>query len=307
MNTKYHPRNLHDLGYDRNELLPWLKGENSRGRQARLKALNERRTLLNRMSKAFCEVFQRTHALIAYISFTTHRLHAAAHRLRVAAGIVTPRPVKRVLSPARPDSEFEDKLIQAQINTASHDFSARILINNLKQISRLVMQINSGSSSSTSQKPEIFYRVTHSTSHTLYDDTLGFCCARWLWDHDFSEESREDFCAHVGGEEDFESPYISLTDDPGRAFRFGQPYSEPSVSIIDAAKLRQMEIQIERTTDLARRWGVKYKSEDRSRVQYVTDSHWLARFWIPAECIILRVPFYDFKKVCIKYGVVDGM
>jgi hypothetical protein len=45
------------------------------------------------------------------------------------------------------------------------------------------------------------------------------------------------FCAHVGEGKEFESPYISLTDDPGRAFKFGQYLSEQNVFVMDAAKL----------------------------------------------------------------------
>jgi hypothetical protein len=104
---------------------------------------------------------------------------------------------------------------------------------------------------------------------------------------------------------EFKSPYISLTDDPGRAFKFGQYRSDPHIFVIDAAKLQQMNIHMEPTTVLAERWGVKYKGSDR--LHYVTGSHWLVRFWIPAECIVRKVSFPDFKEACITSGIVDSM
>ena len=65
-----------------------------------------------------------------------------------------------------------------------------------------------------------------------------------------------------------------------------------------------MNVNIEPTTHLADRWGIKYKGQ--GRLHYVTGSHWLARFWIPAECIIRKVSFPDFKVACLTAGIVSG-
>lgn len=80
---------------------------------------------------------------------------------------------------------------------------------------------------------------------------------------------------------------------------------QSNIFVIDAAKLRQMNILVEPTTVLANRWGFKYNWPDR--LHYITSSHCLARFWIPAECIVRKVSFPDFKEACIISGIVDGM
>ena len=62
---------------------------------------------------------------------------------------------------------------------------------------------------------------------------------------------------------------------------------------------------IEPTTVLADRKGIKYNGQDR--FHYVFGSHWLARFWISAECIIWKVSFPEFQDACITSGVVDSI
>jgi hypothetical protein len=272
--------------------------EVSPDRATRQEDLNERRYRLNRISKDLCKVLQRNHALISCISFATHLLPPAAE------SIAPPEIAKRSLAPGRPDTDFEEEVTRARLATAHDDFSTRILIDSLKRVNQVILQIIVNSST-TSQEPTVFYRVTHASSHTFYDADLGFCCAKWLQDHGFHEPSKDEFCAHVGEGKEFESPYISLTDDPGRAFKFGQYLSDQHIFVIDATKLQQMNIHIEPTTVLAERWRIKYKGSDR--LHYVTGSHWLARFWIPAECIVQKVSFLDFKEACITSGIVDSM
>jgi hypothetical protein len=109
----------------------------------------------------------------------------------------------------------------------------------------------------------------------------------------------------VGGSRGFESPYISLTDDPGHAFTFDQYRSEQHIFIINAAKLRRMNIYIKPTTVLADRWGIKYKGQ--GHLHFVTGSHWLARFWIPTEYNAWKVSFPDFIEAYITSGIVDSI
>ena len=112
--------------------------------------------------------------------------------------------------------------------------------------------------------------------HTFYDADLGFYCARWLQDHDLHKPLKDEFCAYVGEGKEFESLYISLIDNPGRAFKFSQYCLDPYIFIIDAVKLQQINIHIKPTIVLAKRWRIKYKGSDR--LYYVTGSHWLVRF-----------------------------
>lgn len=302
-------RDFYDLSYHRRrrelprKISQGQLVEVSPDRAIRQKDRNERRYRLNRISKDLCKVLQRNDALVACISFATHLLSPAAES-------VTPLELpKRPLAPRRPDTDFEEEIIRARFTTAHNDFSTRILIDSLKRVNQAILQINVNSSTA-SQKPTFFYRVTHANLHTFYDADLGFCCARWLQDYDFHEPSKDEFYTHVRGGKELESPYISLTDDPGRAFKYGQylldcHISDLHIFVINATKLQQMNIHIEPTTVSVERWRIKYKGSDR--LHYVTGSHWLARFWIPAECIFKKVSFPEFKEACIASEIVDSM
>ena len=103
----------------------------------------------------------------------------------------------------------------------------------------------------------------------------------------------------------FKTPYISLKDDPGQVFKFGQHRPGRHIFIISAARLQKLNIRTERTTVIAERWGTKYTGPDR--LDYVTRSHWLARFWIPAKCIVHEISFPDFEKPYLASGIVDSM
>lgn len=297
-------RDFYDLCYERvgGILTRWIEDEPlvdvSQDQARRLEELNERRHRLNYLSKDLCKVLQRNHALISCITFATHLLHPTAE------SIVPLETAGRPLAPGRPDTDFEEEVISARLAMARDDRSTRTLIQSLKRINQAILQIHVDSST-TPQKPAVFYRVTRADSHTFYDIDLGFCCAKLLQDHDFNEPSKDEFRSHVNGKH-FKSPFISLTDDPGRACKIGQYHSNEHIYFIDATKLQQLNVHIERTTNIAERWKIEYTG-GFNRLHYVTSSHWLAHFWIPAECIIRKVSFDDFKEVCKISGVIDSM
>jgi hypothetical protein len=94
-----------------------------------------------------------------------------------------------------------------------------------------------------------------------------------------------------------------MTSHPGRACQYGH-FDGRIVYEIDAAKLRRMGVHIESTTAIAKRYGIK--TTEPNRLEYVTPSYWLARFWIPAECRRVHT-FSDFRKSCVEAGFVDSM
>lgn len=157
------------------------------------------------------------------------------------------------------------------------------------------------------QEPRYFFRVHGPDSCTFFDSDIGFFSARSIRDGDLGEPSKEDFKAHMEGDhfvgheerEPFASPFMSLTDSPWRALRFGGVVRLADVSIIDAVKLRAARIAVERTTTLADHYGIVPR--------YTTESHWLARPWIPWYCIDRSVPFDRFEEVCNESGISRAM
>ena len=92
----------------------------------------------------------------------------------------------------------------------------------------------------------LFYRVSHASIHTFFDNDIRFCCDRWLRERDFEEPSRQDFIDRIE-DEAFESPYISMTDSPYRVLKLRLWLSEkvsPEVFVIDAAGLRTIRIRV---------------------------------------------------------------
>lgn len=100
-----------------------------------------------------------------------------------------------------------------------------------------------------------------------------------------------------------------MTESPWRLLQFakGEP-SSADVFIIDARRLRATRIQVERTTQLARQWGIRYTGgPGQAQVQYVTETHWVAEGWIPYDCIAKRVPLDQFQKICMNKGIKTGI
>jgi hypothetical protein len=94
------------------------------------------------------------------VLFATHILPPAAEN------IAPPELAKRPLAPGRPDTDFKEEVIRARLATARDDFSTRFLIDSLKRVNQVVLQINVDSST-TFQESTVFYRVTHRVGHSL--------------------------------------------------------------------------------------------------------------------------------------------
>lgn len=162
--------------------------------------------------------------------------------------------------------------------------------------------------------PHLLYRVHRPDSATFHDNELGLCCPRWLRPHDLDEPTRQDFLHHVNGYRTlaggtFETPYISMTGSPLRALNLVQPedMSSSDVFVIYSERLWATNIRFERTTTIADRYGIKYSGWPRAdRAHYITRTHWVAQYWIPADCIIMRMPFRQFQAVCSSKGIIRG-
>lgn len=161
--------------------------------------------------------------------------------------------------------------------------------------------------------PRLLYRVHRPNSHTLYHEDAGFCCARWDRGRGvLCEPSEWDFFHHASGHRltsngVFKSPYISMTSSPTRALNLvpDDEVHSAEVFLIDSKLLWETSIQVERTTDIANRHGIPYRGLD-SRAHYITDTHWVALHWIPADCIVKRMRFDQFREVCSTNAIFRG-
>ncbi|OBT65907.1 hypothetical protein VE03_05443 [Pseudogymnoascus sp. 23342-1-I1] len=320
MDSHSHRRDCYDLSCSRRRIRRFAGVEKSQETIEARDKENERRSNLCEMSKTLRQALQKNEALVSGINFGTH------HLLQAASDAALPAlPKRRVeFDLSRPDTAIEKAVIRARLTAANH--LAAVLVDSLKQINQAILQTNI-KSAGPSQKPAageptVFYRVCHETSYTSHDVDLGFWSARGLPDHDFLEPLDSEFRAHISGDHRYidpdnkpetiplKSPYISLTTDPGRALNIGQCHkknelggSQHVVYQIDAAKLRSMKIDIEPTTVIADRWGIVYTGQG-DRLHFVTDSHWVAKFWIPAECIIGKLAFAKFEDLCGEHKII---
>lgn len=97
-----------------------------------------------------------------------------------------------------------------------------------------------------------------------------------------------------------------MTSSPTRALNLvpnGETKSA-NVFVIDAELLWMTSIQVERTTEVANRHGIIYKGPGLyGRAHYITDTHWVAQYWIPVDCIVRRMTFDRFQETCNKNGI----
>lgn len=306
MGSECYTRDYYDLWYSRAREVSRAGVEESQDTIDARKNENKRTNNLNYISKDLRIALEKNYALISAINFGAHLL------LRAADDTKSLEQPRRSLEsgPSRPDTEVEYSVIHARLRRASD--LAKILADTLKQINQAILResIDSAipSQEPTVQEPTVFYRVCHRGSHTSYGIDLGFWSAKGLPDNNFAGPSEAEFTNHVEGVQfGFRSPYISLTTDPGFVCKYGNLDDGQFVYEIDAAKLRQMKVHIESTPVLARGLKIRYKGPDPGRVHNVIDTHWLARFWIPAECITRAHSLKEFREKCIKAGFVNGV
>jgi hypothetical protein len=203
----------------------------------------------------------------------------------------------------RPDAEDEEEVIRRRLAAAQEDFKDKIMAQSLKCVGKLVAQ--SQGYASWHDEPRVFYRVTHERSHTFFDKDIGFCCYRWVRQRNFTPPSCQDFKDHMEGK-DFNSPYISLTESPCHALRYGNGNNGTAVYVIDAVRLRATKIHTEQSTVLATEFGVP-SARQQGATPYITKTQWLAEFWVPAECIVKELSMDRFKEICGQNQITNSM
>ncbi|KAG6355380.1 hypothetical protein INS49_003342 [Diaporthe citri] len=111
----------------------------------------------------------------------------------------------------------------------------------------------------------------------------------------------------VSSKGSFETPYISVTSSPLRALKLMQheETSNVDVFVIDANRLFATHIRFERTTVMAREYGIVYnRPSGYDRSHYITETHWLIEQWIPADCVVERMPFSQFQGLFLRKGIL---
>ncbi|KAJ0123883.1 hypothetical protein J7T55_012354 [Diaporthe amygdali] len=300
-------RDVYDLCYQRSRrrfvgLLDDAE-EQQRGK-ARLEKINNLRRLLDHLSRDLRRVLERRDALIFCLHFLNCVYDPSSNELRTP--ISSPSDNK-ALPRKRPDSSDEEVVLRARLESAtSFQFANKIMIGSLKQLGDVV-RLQQVENARYPEEPRLFFRAHGPESYTFYDSDVGFCCPRWLRERDFDKPSEQDFWHHVNGKcEQFESPYISMSESPWRILNYVRAINSAEVFIIDARLLSATRIQNEPTTTIANRHGFQYRGNSSNRANYITDTHWVARFWIPADCIIRKMSFLRFQKVCKAKGILKG-
>lgn len=159
-----------------------------------------------------------------------------------------------------------------------------------------------------SQGHGIFFRVFSDTTNSPYDMSTGIQCSGWRESSSrFPKVTKEQVLDHMNAVEN-PSPFISMTDSPARLVNFGRcRWDLTNVAVINATKMERLGIKHARTTQLADEFGFGSKSNARpDGAEYLYSAHWLAQFWIPAECIERVMRFEDFTKVCLGEGIING-
>lgn len=212
------------------------------------------------------------------------------------------------------DREHEAKGLPARLLAEARDrLLIHIQVRMLKELSDDVRMIQQAGAFRY-EGPRLLYRVHRPGSHTFFDEDVGFCCPRWIRERNFMKPSKQDFYRHVNGEQassegTFETPYISMTGSPLRVLKLVQPDEMLSshVSVISGEHLWAMNIHFERTTAIADQNDIIYTGpRGYDRAHYITETHWVARYWIPADCIMMRMPFLQFKEVCKRKRISGG-
>jgi hypothetical protein len=159
---------------------------------------------------------------------------------------------------------------------------------------------------------DVFYRLDDGRSLSVYDSRIGIRCAGWRRgasaDFKLSPEHVED---QLRGRKT-SPPVISVTDHPFRVLNYSgsrqnSNMSDWKVFIINASKLRAMNVPFKRSTDLVDEFATPtYNFQQRNGVHYSSKSHWLVHRWIPAESIEIIFNFHDFRTFCECIGAPIG-
>lgn len=155
----------------------------------------------------------------------------------------------------------------------------------------------------------IFFRVFSCDPNSPYDVSTGIKCSGWReYSTRFPAVTRKQVLDHMNamGEP---SPFISMTDSPARLVNFrANRWDLTKVAVINATKMERIGIRHSRTTQLAGKFGFGSKSNaEPNGAKYLNSAHWLAQFWIPAECIERVMEWGDFMSVCRRESIVNGL
>ncbi|KFY35236.1 hypothetical protein V494_06089 [Pseudogymnoascus sp. VKM F-4513 (FW-928)] len=292
--TTSHFRDGYDLCYKRELIGPPTEIESLPQRVHR-KAISRQLRALDTLSLALRFTLQRNDSLISAISIAAHHLsHSAASPLPLRPHL-PPRP-------SRPDTNTERDAIYSRHVAAQH--TMRILSGSLKQLNVALLRIPLDPAHSplaldqTTKWPRTFYLITHSLSPTPYDSDLGFYSARGLPRHDFRAPSDTELESHrgrVGNNENraskvvhgFQTPFIPLYTNASWAYNFASPMSGVRIHVIDSLRLQQLGVVVE---PCPRDGG---------------EASWVARFWVPVECVGKRCGFGEFVRTCGMMRIVD--
>jgi hypothetical protein len=256
--------------------------------------------VLDRISKELRHALQKRDAFVFCVYYCKVLMEPTTDIAEVAKHQVP-------IHPPRPDAEDEGVKLETRLKAIQDDFQNKMLAQIL--MSELV-NIRREGSFADHEEPSVLYRLHHDSSYTFYDEDIGFCCNRWLQQRQFGKPSGQDFEHHVKGEHyvkgtpaHFESPYNSLTESPYHVLRLakGNENRDPIVFVIDAVKLRETKICIDRARVLAHEFQID------KWLRYVNDSYWLAQYWVPANCIIKQLRLEDFRNISTDNKIVDGM
>jgi hypothetical protein len=207
--------------------------------------------------------------------------------------------------PARPDAPNELETLEVRIEKARR-FPCKTLVSGVQELVEYTLD-NKPLPDPNVVQPEILYRVQGENDHTTYDEGLGLCCGRFSnLEYSGPDEQDVEFSQHIEGG----SPWICITESPKRAYnqRLWKLWkgTKLKVHVIDHVILRQLGIQVTRTTELANRGGIPLKGKSPDRKKYATDTHLLVHFWIPARCIIKIVTIDDLKNALDRLKIFIG-
>lgn len=259
---------------------------------------------LLRLARELHRIHQKRHALILCVNFLTRVLQTWPRPLpgldRLAK--ITTLPL------TQPDTDDEVQELPAHFSSAMRLEDPKTTETPVQPLRPLVDLVRRGGRKDGGwfEGPRLLYRVHRPSSHTFYHQDAGFCCAAWHRGMYFDKPSKWDFIHHASGHQSsssgvFETPYISMTSSPTRAMNLvpSNEIHSAEVFVIDAGKLWATSIEVERTTDIANRHGIIYRGRGLyGRVHYITDTHWVALYWIPADCIVKRMRFHQFQRLC---------
>lgn len=275
-----------------------------------------RRRQLDQLSERLRDILEKRDALIFCQHFLTSALTNRSNGPRSA---ISPASFT-ALPPSRPDAEDEIRKLRARLSFAERDnFLEQVQIQNLKQLSDAV-RMRCWENTTWPPDPPLFFRIHRPSSHTFYDKDVGFCCPKWLQERDFGETWQDeilDFYGHVNGymglyktpAKTFGTPYISMTSSPSRALNLVRKHEMTcaDVFIIDPKRLWATNVQLERTTTIMNHHKIKLEGRVHyGRPHYVTETHWVAKYWIPSDCIVARMSFHQFQRVCHSKAIFRG-